>query len=84
MFTKSVRCCLLFRGLASTVRKCIDKVTGTMFAVKIVDVSTEQQSLKEAMKLREETKSEVELLRELRGHPAISTIPFSAFDGIVN
>uniref|UniRef100_A0A914VIA2 phosphorylase kinase n=1 Tax=Plectus sambesii TaxID=2011161 RepID=A0A914VIA2_9BILA len=62
---------VLGRGLASTVRKCVEKLTGKMFAVKIVDVSTEQQSLKDAMKLREETKSEVALLKELSGHPAI-------------
>jgi phosphorylase kinase gamma subunit len=60
------------RGLASTVRKCVEKGTGRVFAVKIVDVSTEQQTLKDAKKLREETKSEVELLRELSGHPGIS------------
>ncbi|KIH54097.1 hypothetical protein ANCDUO_15758 [Ancylostoma duodenale] len=35
---------VLGRGLASTVRKCVEKSTGQCFAVKIVDVSTEKQS----------------------------------------
>lgn len=61
------------------MRKCVEKVTGKIFAVKIVDVSTEHQSLKDALKLREETKSEVELLRELRGHPAISEFRANPF-----
>jgi len=40
--------------------------------VKIVDVSTERQSEQEARRLREETLSEVSLLRLLSGHPSIS------------
>lgn len=65
---------MLGRGLASTVRRCIEKSTGQVFAVKIVDVSTERQSEHEAKRLREETLVEVQLLRELCGHPSISTL----------
>ena len=35
---------VLGRGLASTVRRCVEKGTGQSFAVKIVDISTEKQS----------------------------------------
>ncbi|KAE9552032.1 hypothetical protein FO519_004757 [Halicephalobus sp. NKZ332] len=65
---------VLGRGLASTVRKCIEKITGRVFAVKIVDVSTERQSEADADRLKEETLSEVRLLRLLAGHPSIIAI----------
>ncbi|KAK6043882.1 hypothetical protein COOONC_18613 [Cooperia oncophora] len=35
---------VLGRGLASTVRKCVEKATGQVYAVKVVDISTEKQS----------------------------------------
>ncbi|KAF8356628.1 hypothetical protein PRIPAC_91623 [Pristionchus pacificus] len=65
---------ILGRGLASTVRKCLEKATGKNFAVKIVDITTDKQSDEEANRLREETESEVALLRELHGHPSIISI----------
>ncbi|CAL2035081.1 hypothetical protein CAEBREN_20876 [Caenorhabditis brenneri] len=65
---------VLGRGLASTVRRCIEKGSGQHFAVKIVDVSTEKQSENEAKRLLEETISEVEILRQLSGHPSIIKI----------
>ncbi|EYC02321.1 hypothetical protein Y032_0100g3231 [Ancylostoma ceylanicum] len=65
---------VLGRGLASTVRKCVEKSTGQSFAVKIVDVSTEKQSEHEANRLKAETISEVEILRQLSDHPSIITI----------
>ncbi|KAF1763522.1 hypothetical protein GCK72_011788 [Caenorhabditis remanei] len=65
---------VLGRGLASTVRRCIEKGSGQHFAVKIVDVSTEKQSENEAKRLLEETISEVAILRQLIGHPSIIKI----------
>ncbi|VDK48986.1 unnamed protein product [Anisakis simplex] len=65
---------VLGRGLASTVRKCVEKGTGLMFAVKIVDISTEKQTEHEAVRLLNETISEVNLLRQLSGHPSIINI----------
>ena len=65
---------IIGRGLASTVRRCIEKITGKNFAVKIVDVSTERQSEHDAKRLSEETLSEVRLLRQLSGHPSIISI----------
>lgn len=35
---------MLGRGLASTVRRAIEKGSGQQFAVKIVDISTDKQS----------------------------------------
>lgn len=65
---------ILGRGIASTVRRCIEKNTGQIFAAKIVDISTERQSEKEAKRLAEETHSEVNILRILSGHPSISEL----------
>ncbi|CAI5444593.1 unnamed protein product [Caenorhabditis angaria] len=65
---------VLGRGIASTVRRCIEKGSGVHFAVKIVDISTEKQSEAEAKRLHSETISEVEILRQLSGHPSIIKI----------
>ncbi|CAB3402236.1 unnamed protein product [Caenorhabditis bovis] len=65
---------VLGRGLASTVRRCIEKGSGMQFAVKIVDISTEKQTESEAKRLLNETISEVEILRQLAGHPSIIKI----------
>lgn len=43
-----------------------------MFAVKIVDISTERQPEQEAHRLLKETINEVNLLKQLSGHPHIS------------
>ncbi|TKR77376.1 hypothetical protein L596_018363 [Steinernema carpocapsae] len=65
---------VLGRGLASTVRRCVEKGSGKTFAAKIVDVSTERQSEKEAERLLQETLSEVKLLKLLSAHPSIITL----------
>ncbi|CAD5217525.1 unnamed protein product [Bursaphelenchus okinawaensis] len=65
---------VLGHGIASTVRRCIEKSTGQTFAVKIVDISTERQNEMEAKRLAEETLSEISLLRQLAGHPSIILI----------
>ncbi|KAL3095427.1 hypothetical protein niasHS_007526 [Heterodera schachtii] len=59
------------RGLASVVRRCVEKESRKEYAVKIVDLSTERQSEREAKRLSEETFSEVRLLKLLSGHPSI-------------
>ncbi|TKR77234.1 hypothetical protein L596_018245 [Steinernema carpocapsae] len=65
---------VLGRGLASTVRRCVEKGSGKTFAAKIVDVSTERQSEKEAERLLQEMVSEVKLLKLLSAHPSIITL----------
>lgn len=65
---------VLGRGLASVVRKCVERASKKEYAVKIVDVSTERQSEKEAKRLNEETLSEIKLLKMLAGHPSIITL----------
>nr|CDJ90610.1 Tetratricopeptide TPR2 and Tetratricopeptide TPR-3 and Serine threonine protein kinase-related domain containing protein [Haemonchus contortus] len=65
---------VLGRGLASTVRKCVEKGTGQVYAVKVVDISTEKQTEQEARRLKQETISEIEILRQISDHPSIITI----------
>ncbi|PIO65687.1 kinase domain protein [Teladorsagia circumcincta] len=65
---------VLGRGLASVVRKCVEKATGQTYAVKVVDISTEKQTEHEARRLKQETISEIEILRQISDHPSIITI----------
>jgi phosphorylase kinase gamma subunit len=60
--------------MASTVRRCRQKSTGQMFAVKIVDITTETQSALDVERLMAETHDEIAILRELQGHPSISNV----------
>uniref|UniRef100_A0A0N4ZVD0 phosphorylase kinase n=1 Tax=Parastrongyloides trichosuri TaxID=131310 RepID=A0A0N4ZVD0_PARTI len=62
---------ILGTGLASTVRKCIEKSSGIEYAVKIVDISTEKQTAYEAARLKEETLSEIEILKLCSDHESI-------------
>ncbi|CAJ0578749.1 unnamed protein product, partial [Mesorhabditis spiculigera] len=60
---------ILGTGISSVVRRCVEKGTSTSFAVKIVDIASDD---KEGERLAKETLSEVRILRELAGHPSIS------------
>lgn len=61
----------LFRGVSSTVRRCIEKETGKEFAAKIIDLSNENNE-GGAEAAAEATRQEVEILRLVAGHPYIS------------
>lgn len=54
-----------FRGISSTVRRCIEKETGVEYAAKIIDVSSSPE-------LRACTLEEVRILRALLGYSYIS------------
>lgn len=56
---------LCFRGVSSTVRRCIEKETGIEFAAKIIDLSNDPES-------REATMEEINVLRMVIGHEYIS------------
>ncbi len=49
---------VLGRGLVSVVRKCIEKSTGDVYAVKIIDIGSE-----EGQKIIDETKKEILILK---------------------
>lgn len=59
----------MFRGVSSTVRRCIEKETGREYAAKIIDLSNEDTNTES---IRESTLSEVHILRMVAGHPHIS------------
>lgn len=54
-----------YRGVSSTVRRCIEKETGEEFAAKIIDLSSDPEN-------RETTMEEINILRMVVGHQYIS------------
>ncbi|XP_043216018.1 phosphorylase b kinase gamma catalytic chain, skeletal muscle/heart isoform-like isoform X2 [Amphibalanus amphitrite] len=58
---------VLGRGVSSTVRRCVDKETGTEYAVKIIDISEADHG----SDIKESTHREVEVLRMVQGHPYV-------------
>ncbi|XP_033357621.1 phosphorylase b kinase gamma catalytic chain, skeletal muscle/heart isoform isoform X2 [Bombus vosnesenskii] len=60
---------ILGRGISSTVRRCIEKETGTEYAAKIIDISNETNEDGHTMK--DATLQEVQILRRAAGHPYI-------------
>lgn len=60
----------LFRGISSTVRRCIEKETGREFAAKIIDLGAESGDVSSAQML-EATRQEIAILRQVMGHPYI-------------
>lgn len=64
---------LYFRGISSTVRRCIEKETGIEFAAKIIDLSNDSHDGGgEGKTMLEATIEEVKILRLVAGHPYIS------------
>lgn len=59
----------LNRGISSTVRRCIEKETGKEFAAKIIDLGADGG---DAHQMRDATKQEIAILRQVMGHPFIS------------
>lgn len=61
----------MFRGVSSTVRRCVEKDTGKEFAAKIIDISADVDD--SSGSLRESTIREIATLKLVAGHPYIST-----------
>lgn len=59
---------LIFSGVSSVVRRCIDKVTGNEYAVKIIDKLIDQGGID----IIETTRDEIDILLSLHGHQNIS------------
>nr|CAD7457286.1 unnamed protein product [Timema tahoe] len=59
-------------GISSTVRRCIEKETGTEFAAKIIDLSNDSyEGVSEGKTMLEATLEEINILRMVTGHPYI-------------
>jgi len=65
--------CLSYRGISSTVRRCIEKETGKEFAAKIIDLgATTESGETNPYHMLEATRQEISILRQVMGHPYIS------------
>ncbi|KAF6271665.1 phosphorylase kinase catalytic subunit gamma 2 [Rhinolophus ferrumequinum] len=62
------------RGVSSVVRRCVHRATGHEFAVKIMEVTTERLSPEQLEEVREATRRETHILRQVAGHPHIITL----------
>jgi phosphorylase kinase gamma subunit len=60
------------RGVSSVVRRCVHRATGDEFAVKIMEVTAERLSPEQLEEVREATRRETHILRQVAGHPHIS------------
>ncbi|EDM17270.1 phosphorylase kinase, gamma 2 (testis), isoform CRA_e [Rattus norvegicus] len=56
----------------------IGRATGDEFAVKIMEVSAERLSLEQLEEVRDATRREMHILRQVAGHPHISEAAFPA------
>lgn len=66
------------RGVSSVVRRCVHRATGCEFAVKIMEVTAERLSPEQLEEVREATRRETHILRQVAGHPHISEAAFPA------
>lgn len=66
------------RGVSSVVRRCVHRATGHEFAVKIMEVTAERLSPEQLEEVREATRRETHILRQVAGHPHISEAAFPA------
>jgi len=62
----------MYRGVSSTVRRCMEKDTQIEYAVKMIDLTQEKDNDDLTEQLRESTKKEMEVLRIGSEHPNIS------------
>lgn len=62
---------MYFRGISSTVRRCIEKETGIEYAAKIIDISNETH---DDGHMKDATLQEVQILRRVAGHSYISKL----------
>ena len=63
------------RGVSSTVRRCVEKVSGTQYAVKIIDLTGEKDNEWQMNEIRDQTRKEITILRMCAQHPHISMHP---------
>ena len=60
----------IFSGISSVVRRCIDKETGKEYAAKIIDLGASEHN--DCRQMLEATRQEINILRQVMGHPYIS------------
>ena len=71
---------VLGRGLSSVVRRCIQRESGQAYAVKIIDISNDQDHVdEEGMSELQQIHREISILRAVQGHPYIVQL-FETFE----
>lgn len=76
-FKKFVSLLLSFRGISSTVRRCVEKETNKEFAAKIIDLgATTENGETNPQHMLEATRQEISILRQVMGHPYISAYKY--------
>ena len=71
---------VLGRGLSSVVRRCIHRESGQSYAVKIIDISHDQDHVdEEGMSELQQIHREISILRAVQGHPYIVQL-FETFE----
>lgn len=63
----------IFSGISSVVRRCIDKENGKEYAAKIIDLGASEHN--DCRQMLEATRQEINILRQVMGHPYISKYP---------
>ena len=70
MYIYQVEC--IFRGVSSTVRRCMEKESKQEYAVKIIDLTGEKDNEFQMEEFRIATKKEINILKMCAGHQHIS------------
>ena len=63
---------MFYRGVSSTVRRCVEKDTGDDFAVKIIDLTGDKDNEAQMEEIRMATHKEMNILRMCKGHQHVS------------
>ena len=64
----------MFRGVSSTVRRCLDKHTQQEYAVKIIDLTLEKGHEYQTEEVMRATRKEIDILKMCAHHPYISKV----------